>query len=377
MIEFKIIEKLDEFSKLRQPWDELVAQTDCDLVFMRHLWFEEMARAYSLDGFLAVVTLWRDGQLAAVAPVYRNRQPFKGIRTKAISFIAGEPTPRCNFIAADVDLIEPLVGKMMNLSDWDILYLENMEEDAASTKRYLELLETDRYGSGFQSSEGLQSPFMTIRGSWDDYWNSLSKKRRKHLNKMCFRRLDKAASYRFKRIESGDEFEEFASNMIGISGKSWKSERGTHIQAESSEGRFYAGFTPKAMEQGLVAIYTIELNGRLAGFEYLLKSGCNYSATRCDFDQEFKYYSPGSNLKIAIIKHLSEMDGPCKYDLTGAAYQYKLEWCSEIRSHLTITVGNRNLKGRFVIMAKNSILPFVRRFSGRIFPIDDGMGPKS
>jgi len=328
---------------------------------MKHIWFAEWVKAYDCRDSLAVVTIWSDGQLVAAAPVRRVPFRFRGVKSKGLSFLYSEVTPRCNLIVADDDYVQPLMEQVLGLPDWDILYMKNLEAEVETTKRLMTFLRERRFGAGIQEEEGLQSPYLLTEGSFENYWSSFPKKRRKHLDRMCIKRLEKAEDHEVSQITTSGQFEQFIPTMFEISRKSWKSATDDHLKADSAEGRLYIGFTPIGIDRGLVTLYTIKVNGKVIGFEYLLSCKHRYSLIRCDYDEEFKYYSPGSNLRLAILKDLFDKNHICEYDLGGDAYSYKLEWCDSIRNHIKLWIGNNSLRGRAIMLSKNIVLPILRK----------------
>ncbi|MCK4657852.1 MAG: GNAT family N-acetyltransferase [candidate division Zixibacteria bacterium] len=361
MLEYRTIEDFDEFLKLESAWDELVANSEVDHAFMKHLWFSELIKANDWQETLSIVTIWSDGQLVAVAPVRRSSHRFGGVRAKGLSFLFSDESPRCNFIVADLDYVELLAERVIGLPDWVLFYAMNLEASLETTKRFMSFLRDGKSVVGIRIEDGLQSPFLLTEGSFEDYWSSFPEKRRKYLERMCIRRLEKSGNYEISQITTSDQFLKFMPTMFEISRKSWKSATDDHIIAESPQGRFYSGFTPVGIDRGLVTLYTIKVDGRLIGFEYLLTCNRKYSLIRCDYDEDFKYYSPGNNLRIAIVRDLFDADHVCEYDLGGDAYPYKLEWCDSIRKHIKVMIGNNTMRGKAIMFAKNKVFPFLRR----------------
>ncbi|MBU1317617.1 MAG: GNAT family N-acetyltransferase [candidate division Zixibacteria bacterium] len=366
MVKIEIIENLEDFLKLSDAWDELVSGSEVDHAFMRHLWYAEVIKAYFANDTLAVVIIRRDGQLVAAAPMRRTVYRIRGLGVKTLSFISTEITPRCNFIVADSDLLEPLVMSVIGAPDWDVLYAKNLEENAATTKKFIELIGNSLDNHGSQVIEGLLSPYLHTSGSWEEYWQSFSKKRRRTLTAYSIKRLEEAGSGEISRIESQEELREFLPRMFEISAASWKADTNDHLRPDSPEGRFYLGFTPAALASDQVLIYTIKIDGKYVGFDYYLRCGNSYTGSRSDYNERYKYYSPGNNLKLAAIRHLFEQEQECVYDLGGDAHQYKLDWGCEIRRHLTFTIGNHTLKGRLIMAGKNKVLPLARSIGRRL-----------
>ncbi|MFQ5499365.1 MAG: GNAT family N-acetyltransferase [Candidatus Zixiibacteriota bacterium] len=361
MTQFKLIDDFDAFLALECAWDELAKASDVDHAFMRHLWFTEWIRAYQVEKGLAIGTLWRDGLLVGAAPVCRHRLSFRGVPVRALTFLSSGITPRCGFLVAETDLVAPLVAGLFGCPKWDICFTPNMEFDLESTRQYVSILDGRRKKTPHQIVDGLRSPYMSLTGSWDDYFANLSKKRQKYLDRMCCRRLGKAESHEVIRIDNSKQYESFLPIMFDVSSRSWKSEEGSHLALSQPSGRLMANFTPKALDAALARIYLLRVDGKVVGFEYLLSCRGSYCLIRCDYDEGFRYFSPGSNLRIAILKDSFADQSAIVYDLGGDDYEYKLEWTNKVRRHITITAAGPTLLGKGIIFAKNRLLPALRR----------------
>ncbi len=364
MVTYKVITAFDKFLELEQAWNELVINSEVSHIFMKHQWFAEFIKAYRLESSLSIIAIWVDGLLTAVAPIFRKSFLFRKIKTNGIGFLASDLGLTVNFITADPALVAELVTHILQLDCWDVFVAENLYTDIETTRNFLGLVNHHLNKYNCQITRGFNSPFLTTEGSWEDYWNQLSPERRKYLNRMCLRRLEKADSYEINRIATPEAFKMFLQDMFDISRKSWKADFGDHLTFDSAQGQLYVNFTPIGLVHDWITLYTIRINKELIGFEYLLRDNNKYLLLRCDYNEEYNYYSPGNSLRIAIVKDLFSKPETCEYDMGGDDDPYKMEWCRKIRKHVTVTLGNQNIKGRVVMFAKNKALPFLRSLRG-------------
>jgi len=356
----RIIEKYDDFIRLEDQWDELVESNRVNHAFMKHSWFCHWIESFEAANNLHLVTKWSDGQLVAVAPCMRRILRYRGIKTRGISFISSDISPRCNFIVADTDYMEPLFEELLSAKSWDVIFTENLEADLEVTNTYLDYVRTRKKPYQIQADPGLESPYLDTEGTWQEYLDSLTKSMQKRLQRMCLRRLEKSGDWRMNRIRTAAEFERFRLAMFDISANSWKAEGDCHLREDTHMGKMYSSYTPVAVEKELVRLYVLSIKGKPVGFEYLLSGNGRLSLIRCDYDEAYSYYSPGNTLRMLILSELFDDDKVREYDFGGDPYPYKLEWTKKTRKHVTITVGNDNLSGRFVMAAKNLVLPIMR-----------------
>ncbi|MEE9553432.1 MAG: GNAT family N-acetyltransferase [candidate division Zixibacteria bacterium] len=364
MTQLRVIDNFDDFRKLEQAWNELVSHTDVDHVYMKHQWFSEWIKAYEVKNSLTIVTIWRDGQLVAAAPLYRKPLKFKKVKARGIGFLSSGVSPRCNFIALDNQAMGELITAVLGLSKWDILITDNMEKNTFFTEYFIDFLKSAKNNYSYNMEPGFQSLYLPIEGSWDNYWKSLSRKWRTNFKRYSLERLETVRSFEVNHIRAESEGVEFFPEMFNISKKSWKASVENHLVPDSPLGRLYSNFTPIGLRQGWIYIPNLKINGSFAGYVYFLHHNGKYVGIRAEFDEDFKSCSPGNNLHLAIIKDLFKSGQTCEYDL-GPDALYKRNFCDKIKKHVTVFVGNKNIKGRWIMFTKNYIMPVWRKISSK------------
>ena len=359
-MECKVIENFDDFLKLEQPWNELLSQTDVEHIYMKHQWFSEWIKAYNKQDTLAIVAIFRDGQLVAIAPLHRKPLRFKNTRARGISFLSSGISPRCNFISIDNDAMKLLIEGVFNLPDWDILDTENMELGKGVTDYYLEFLGSRDNSYSYYTENGFECYYIDIKGEWDDYWKSLSRSWRTNFKRYSLDKLRMVESHQTIHLREENSGMRYLDVMFDVSEKSWKASVDSHLVRDSELGRLYTSFTPIGLKNEWVYIAGLKINGIDAGYVYFLNHNDKYVGIRAEFDEQFKSCSPGNNLHLAIIRNLFESGVACEYDM-GPDAPYKRNFCDKIKKHITVLVGNKNFKGRWIMFSKNHVMPALRR----------------
>jgi CelD/BcsL family acetyltransferase involved in cellulose biosynthesis len=363
-METRRVETFAGFADLREPWNELVADSAAPDVFARHEWFDAWIRVHAAGDRLAIETLWRDGQLVAVAPMRRVREQFRGIAARGLSWLWSGVAPRSSLVAAEPGDVDALLGGIVSRDDWDVLVVPNLPEDEPTTGRFLDGLR--QRGLTHQDAAGFESPYLKIETSWDEHWNSLPRERRRYLGKKCMNRLEREGDFRFDRLQTRADLETFLPEMYALSQKSWKAGISSELTPDTPVAQQLVEFARVGLDAGWVRIDTLRLHTQLIAFEYMLVGPRRHSVVRSDFDLEYKYYTPGNSLRLHVVRSLFEEGGvgATEYDLGGDPHPYKLEWCDHIRRHRSLTVANRTWRGRLILTAKNVLLPALRRLRG-------------
>jgi CelD/BcsL family acetyltransferase involved in cellulose biosynthesis len=360
----EIIESLVEFRKIGDQWNRMVQATPLDHAYMKHEWFSCWIEAYAIGDNLTVVTIWQGSNLVAAAPLRRITETKSGIPIRSLKFLQSPVTPRCNMICTTIEEMQKLLEAIFALPNWDMLVLENLEEGMPGTQHLIQLIGSERDIRG-RVVDGRQSPFMAISGTWDDYLASLNSARRGYIKNECIKRLSKAKTHSLYRLHSAQDAENVFVVMYDVSGRSWKEAGGSAIGQLTAMQKFYELYTPVALRLGHIDVWVLEIESVIAGFDCCLTLGNNYSGIRSDYDIQFKYYHPGENLRIAVIKRLFDSGMPGEYDMGGDAALYKTKWATGIRRHLNVSIANNTWRAKGIDFSRHKLKPFLEKILKR------------
>ena len=325
---------------------------------MRHEWFECWIRDLGSRENIAILTLWVDGQLMAVAPMQVARQKIKGLPLKAFTFLSSTISPRCNFIVHESVDKRRFFEELFRQKGWNLIITSNMEAAQQITKDYIDYLHSCR-GGRFQIEPGRQSPYQIISENWDSYFNGLSKNHRKNLRK-ALKGLDEAASHSFEQYDEFEKLDGIFDEIVAVSGSSWKAELGSDMSSNSRISSFYKNFSRAGSKDGLWQLYTLKIDGKYVAFDYLLKHGKRLTGIRSDYHKDYRDYMPGHLMKIATIKDLCGRNEGWEYDMGGMAVEYKMRYADQMREHVNITAAGPGLYGSLLMFGKSRVLPFLK-----------------
>jgi hypothetical protein len=295
----QLVRDLDAFAKLKQPWNELVTNTEVDHAYMRHEWFECWIKNLGRPRNLMIHTGWSEGQLAAIAPLQCGRQRFKGLPARTLSFLASGITPRCNFIVHESVKAQEFFEAIFRLPSYDLVYTMGMDADLCITHKYIEFLREHKTGK-YAIEPGRRSPFLVTKTDWEEYRRLLPKQFRTNLNTGLNKLKRAADSYQVIKVTDYRGLADVFKQLVETSAKSWKGQTETDLKATPAQLSFFKEFSRKTSDQQLYEVWLLRIDDKLAAFEYYLKGNRKLSAIRTDFDMSFKRYSPGHSLKVFV-----------------------------------------------------------------------------
>jgi CelD/BcsL family acetyltransferase involved in cellulose biosynthesis len=189
-----------------------------------------------------------------------------------------------------------------------------------------------------ESQDGDCSPFLGIRGGWEDFLRTKSGNFRSGLKRKS-RRLLETDGVDIRFIVDPDEMLIALSAIHEIENKSWKAAQGTAITSRPWEEAFYAAVATKFSPSGQVLVTLITLHGKPLAFDLTLLGGGSAYCLKTSFDGAHADLSAGIVLRSELMKKVFAM-GISEYDFLGKNERYKLEWSETIRQAETIRVVN-------------------------------------
>ncbi len=349
---FRKVTNFEDFLSLKEQWNSLVKSTDVDHAFMRHEWFESWINHLMPKGQLIIHTAWNNDRLVAIAPLQITRQIRKKIPLRLLSFLRSSVTPRSNFIVDNSIDSDLFFDSIFNSRGWDVAEFQAVELGQQITDKFIDYLKKNQQ---FVIEEGLQSPYEIIDSNWEIYLKNRSLKFKKNYRN-SLNRLKKASSYQIIRIENFEDFHKYYENMVEISNKSWKSEGKTDLKSVPRMANFYYDFCKLSSKDNLFLSIVLIIDRNPAAFSFYLKFHNRLVALRWEYDEQYKYYAPGTVLKNDIIKSMLDKGIILEFDLSGMSTPHKKKVVNRIRKHIDITVGNPGFYGSIIISLKKKFM---------------------
>ena len=364
------IQRVSEFSellKLRSAWNRLLKERQDQHVCLSFEWLVCWWSAFA-DGKKLFVLLCkdRDGDIQGIAPLMLQDVKLSGISPRRLLFIRNENSLCNDFLITggrEEEVLGMLVGYLKDSrQEWDILELEGMPAEAANSRILKRLIGGDGFFYGVK--EGLNSSYISINSSWNDYFANRSKKLRKNIRNIR-NRLDRSGTWRVEIVENGKATNGIFQEIFDISSNSWKRRINQQMNHSRENQDFFERFFNGDGRMVTPCIWLLKVNNIPVAYEYHLRYQDNAYALRADFREDYQKLSCGTALHAHIVQYYFE-NGFKLYDLCGHQDAYKVSWISDSKRHLNWTICRPSLKGRiyylfnykFLYQSKTSLKRF-------------------
>ena len=359
------IESEAEFAALAGAWTDLAARSGQTSPFLSHDWFACCWPAVTPARRPEVVVVEDGGRLVGALPLMWWKERRRGMPVRRLALLECPDTPFIDVLlggsarAIAAAFIEHLAARR----DWDVASLQKLP----ATSPVLKELESAALPGRlpWRRAEASFSPYLAIAGDWEAFWKGTSQRFKKTCRNVQ-NRLERAGLVRIEEHTEVDADGPLFAEVLDLSRRSWKGDRGVAIATMPNMHGFFADLSRRATARGWLALWTLRLDGRLVAMEYQLRHGGRVNALRADFDPALREVSPGSALNFAIARALFERGGIHEYDMGPGLNDYKLRWATGNHEGTHLMAYRPTAYGRLLHLLDTRVRPVVHRVRERL-----------
>jgi len=358
------LESQGEFHALAGAWTDLAARSGQTSPFLSHDWFDCCWSAVGPARRPEVLVVEDGGHLVAVAPLMRWKERRRGMPVRRLALLECPDTPFIDVLVGGPGrpVAAALIEHFGARQDWDVLSLQKLPA-ASPVLKELEATLTGRLP--WRRAEASVSPYLAIAGGWETFWKGTSQRFKKTCRNIQ-NRLERAGRVTIEEHTQVDAKGPLFAELVDLSRRSWKGDRGVAIATMPNMHDFFAALTRRASERGWLSLWTLRVDGRLVAMEYQLRHDGRVNALRADFDPALREVSPGSALTFAIARALFERGGVHEYDMGPGVNEYKVRWATDSHEAAHLMVYRPTAYGRLLHLLDTRVRPAVRRVRERL-----------
>lgn len=347
----ELLREWDAFFRLEPEWNELLARSRADTIFLRWEWIRTWAELVMREVQPAVVVVRDDtGALAAVAPLYVSVLQFLGtVRYRALLAMAHRETGAVYpdlIVRADCEQegVDAVFAALRELPErWDCIWLPIVSGWTGAKERIVGGSEKQGF---FCHVRPTDFAFLPLPLDYRTYVNALSVNMRKQLRKED-NRFNSLGSVSVVQCSSQEDVPRFVEALFQLHERRWASVgKAGAFRREPKQAQFYCRFIPLALERGWLRMYGLQDRGELKAVQIGYRYADVYHALQDAFDPAYAK-GAGHFLRANVIR-MCIGEGIKAMDFLAGLTEHKRTWLAEGRLGLDVFVGRPGLKTRLI-----------------------------
>ena len=347
------------FDRLEAEWNDAVGRAGMAHPFLRHEWLRAWWDCFGDGRRLHIVIARSNGRIIAIAPLLRETAWMCGVPVRRLRLMHNDHTPRADVIVAEQPerAYRAIWTALAETKErWDVLLLGQLSRDSQTHKAFAALAQADGGSVGVWRSS--DSPYLELKGTWENYFGSLPGKFRSNVRNRIAR-LQRIGEPALESIECGSAIESALADTIRLEESGWKRREGTAITSHAAVQRFYTLLAHRAAEQGWLRLLFLTVGGQRIATSYSLSYEGRLFLCKTGYDPAYETCSPFKVLTYFATKRAFE-EGLEEVDFLGDTEPWKLEWTPTVRSHDWLFVFSSSSRARLVYPLKFRVLPALR-----------------
>ena len=336
----------EAFRALRKEWNELLADSGVDSIFLTwewmYTWWEHLAE----DRKLHIITVRRQGRLIALAPValrpvrLQRLLPFRVLEFLGAGNVGSDYLNVVTRKGYEREALEALAHCLSERR----LVLQLSHVDRTSPQMVDLALRMRGLGWKLTRTTVDFCPYVDLRGQdWESYVESLGSSHRRNFRKRM-KRLQRRFDVAFEQVSSEQQRGEVLDKLVSLHLERWNKRGGSDALHTRALVRFHHEMTRIAMARGWLRLFTMKLDGVLVAALYCFFYNGKVYFYQAGYDTSYNHYSVGlCAVGMAIRQAIGE--GALEYDFLRGNESYKYLWSNKERELVRLDLFPPSVRG--------------------------------
>jgi CelD/BcsL family acetyltransferase involved in cellulose biosynthesis len=194
------------------------------------------------------------------------------------------------------------------------------------------------------------APFVSISGSWEQYLQSLSSRRRQDFRR-ARRGLEKLGQVTVEiQTPSAASVDVGLSEAMQVEASSWKARNGSAMLTHPGLGGFYRLLARRLAGEGQLRLCFLRLDGAPVAMQIAAVYAQRWWVLKIGYDERWAEHSPGVQLMWEALREAFGL-GLKTFEMLGSAEPWLTIWARDRRDYGTLAFYPYNLRGMVALGA--------------------------
>jgi hypothetical protein len=334
----KRIDSMKAWEEISISWNELLAQSSQNSVFLTWEWLYTWAECYlNKSRLLFIIAIYDQDELIGVAPWFLNCIDYKITSLKQIESI-GSPEAGSDYLdvigkkgkekEVAFRIYDYLIHEVPLL--WDRMVLRDMPSNSLFLLHFMDRIEED--GKYAEIRKGAYCPIVILPRKGEDLLSLYSSNRRQQ-HRRHFRILNKAGILKHETFNEGDLHKALHQLLDFYEAKNEK--------ANKTLKPFLGKYVSRCSENKVVQVDMLLSDGKLIASFFHLKYNDNLYMYLMAVDKECYPHISLGNIFVGLCMSNAIESGFIVYDFLKGTEAYKFHWATEGRASVTFSFSQK------------------------------------
>jgi len=342
-IKTRIVYDENEFALLKEQWEGLFNNSVDGSIYLTYQWIYTWWQHFGKKVELNLVIFEEDDKIIGIVPLMVKKYRLVFINVNALEVIGANNINHVGLFLRGHEkkgieaffkyIREELSNRKL------ILRLSFVPDDYPVAHKIYQYMTTGTDNFGVYSKLVTLAPYIPLPSSWDEYYGSIGRRRRKVL-KRSLGALEKKHRVDFGFFDD-TTLNEGLKTLFNLHQARWESENVRGIFSGESMRNFYAAVAREFMNSGWLRFSYLTIDDEIAYVEFNYElAGKLYSATAAR-NIKFAEYGVGHIHQMYLIKYAIN-NNLTEIDLLKGDEPYKLYWAKSARKYHELLFKKRN-----------------------------------
>jgi hypothetical protein len=178
----------------------------------------------------------------------------------------------------------------------------------------------------------IQTPRLTINGSYEEYWKQRSKNLTHNLSRQRRRLKEQGSVLELATERNTEAVAEAVREYGALESTGWKGQEGSAVATDNVQGRFYREMLEEFCSRGEAVIYRLRLNGKTVASDLCLERDATLVILKTAYDESIQGLSLGLLLHQEIFQSVFNEGKIRVIEFYGQVRDWHTKWTNETRT---------------------------------------------
>ena len=189
-----------------------------------------------------------------------------------------------------------------------------------------------------QTLDYVETGWIDIQGSFDDYWSARGKNLRQNMRKQRAKLAADNVSLTMQVLHDHADMAGAVARYGQMESAGWKAQEGTSIHPDNAQGRFYRELLEHASQRGEAAVYQYLFNDKIVSMNLCLQRKGTLVVLKTTYDESIQSVSPAFLLREEELRQFHAEGKTKRLEYFGRLMEWHTKWTDQKRMlyHLTV-----------------------------------------